>query len=321
MKYRFPSFTLLLGLVLVAALLAVAACPSPAFAAATTAQVGKTFPTPEVAVDALVAALRQNDEAALRAVLGPGSEGLIHSGDEVADREQREKFLAAYDAKHALAADALGRMVLSVGADDWPLPMPIVQSTGKWHFDSQQGAQDLVDRRIGRNEIAAIRTALAYVDAQKLYFEMMRQVGAGEYAQRLLSTPGKRDGLYWPAAEGETASPLAPLIEQAEEEGYPGANVSGKPIPYHGYFFRILRGQGNSAPSGAMDYMSDGHMTKGFALIAWPATYGVSGVMTFEVNQDGIVFQKDLGERTATVAAGIKRFDPDLSWARIDISD
>jgi hypothetical protein len=277
------------------------------------------FATPDLAVAALVAAARANDEAALRRVLGPGSEGLIDSGDDVADAESRRRFAAAYDAKHSLAPDARGQMVLAVGADDWPLPIPLVQSGAGWRFDSSQGAQDLVDRRIGRNELAAIRTMLAYVDAQKLYFEVMQQHGGSEYARRMLSTAGHHDGLYWPTAEGEPESPLAPLIEQAEEQGYPGEPAAGSPAPYQGYYFRILSAQGDDAPGGARNYVVDGKMTKGFALIAWPATYDVSGVMTFQVNQDGSIFQKDLGGQTGEIAQAVRVFDPDLTWARVDI--
>jgi hypothetical protein len=277
------------------------------------------FATPEEAVLALVTAAHADNLAALRDVLGPGSAALLSSGDPVADDQARKKFVAAYDAAHALAPDALGHMVLTVGDNGWPLPIPIVKDGGKWHFDSFLGAQDLVDRRIGRNEIAAIRTALAYVDAQKLYIEMMRAEGTAAYAQRLASRPGLHDGLYWPAAEGQPESPLEPLIDQAVEEGYPGANLSGKPVPYQGYYFRILTGQGDSAPGGALNYVVDGRMTKGFALIAWPATYGASGIVTFEVNQEDVVFQKDLGPWTARLAPKIDVFNPDLSWARVDI--
>ena len=194
-----------------------------------------------------------------------------------------------------------------------------MKDNGQWYFNSLLGAQDLVDRRIGRNEIAAIRTALAYVDAQKLYFEMMRAEGAGGYARRLVSRPGLHDGLYWPETAGQPDSPLEPLVEQAVDEGYPGANMSGKPVPYQGYYFRILTRQGDSAPGGALNYVVDGRMTKGFALIAWPAIYGASGITTFEVNQDDVVFQKDLGPATAALVPAISLFNPDPSWARVEI--
>jgi hypothetical protein len=287
--------------------------PPPQISAPAT---GRTFDDADKAVTALVEALRGNQQEALRGVLGPGSEKLLNSGDPYSDTAERQKFLAAYDAQHKLVQGEQGQKILQVGKDDWPFPIPLVQADGRWHFDSEAGAQELINRRIGGNEIAAIRTTLTYVDAQKAFFAL-----TGHYAEHLVSRPGKHDGLYWPAAEGEAESPLAPLMAQAVEEGYPGERVAGKPVPYHGYLFRILTGQGTSASEGARDYLSHGRMTNGFGLIAWPASYGASGIMSFIVNQDGIVFQKDLGPDTAAVAAATKLFDPDLSWARVDIVD
>jgi hypothetical protein len=279
------------------------------------------FTTADEAVGALIAALTANDTAALHRVLGPGSESLINSGDRYADQRRREMFLTAYGEQHKLVLSGDNRMVLNVGKNDWPTPIPLVKQGALWRFDTAAGAQEIINRRIGRNEIAAIRVSVFYTDAQKDYFERLKQTaGGGEYAQRLISTSNKQDGLYWPAGEGELESPLAPLIAQTIDEGYPGAIVSGKPIPYQGYYFRILKGQGDNAPGGAKDYIADGKMTSGFALVAWPATYGVSGIMTFVVDQDGVVFQKDLGERTA-LAGAMTRFDPDLSWARVDITE
>jgi hypothetical protein len=291
-----------------------------ATAALAQAAAGTGFATADEAVGALIAALTANDTGAVARILGPGSEKLLNSGDRYADQHAREAFLTAYGDQHKLVPAGDNRMVLNVGKDDWPTPIPVVQQGGLWHFDTAAGAQEILNRRIGRNEIAAIRVSLFYADAQKDYFERTKLTGGGEYAQRLISTPNRQDGLYWPAANGERESPLAPLIDQAVDEGYPGEPVSGKPIPYQGYYFRILKGQGENAPGGARDYMVGGKMTGGFALIAWPATYGVSGVMTFLVDQDGIVFQKDLGERTAASASAMTRFDPDVSWARVDIS-
>jgi hypothetical protein len=280
---------------------------------------GQIFGAAEEAIAVLVDTLRADKPDALQTVLGPGSEKLLSSGDKYSDAAERQKFLAAYDENHKLAPAASDHMILQVGKNDWPFPIPLVQEDGRWHFDAQAGAQELVNRRIGRNEIAAIRTSLAYVDAQKDFFALTGQNGHAGYAQRLASSPGKRDGLYWPTAEGEAESPLAPLMAQAQEEGYPGERVSGKPLPYHGYYFRILTGQGTSAADGARNYISGARMTNGFALIAWPASYGASGIMTFIVNQDGIVFQKNLGPNTATLAAAIKLFDPDLTWTRVDV--
>jgi hypothetical protein len=282
----------------------------------------RTFPTAEDAVAALIAAVGTDQPAALIAVLGPSAEKLVSSGDANADAIARKHFLDNYATKHALMADGPARMVLQVGADDWPLPLPIVQQDGSWHFDSAAGAQEIIDRRIGRNEIDAIRVSLAYVDAQQDFFERAKAAGGpGEYAQRLVSSPDAEDGLYWQPAEGEPESPLGPLVNQAIEEGYPGELVSGHLVPYDGYFFRILKRQGAAAPGGAKDYIVDGRMTGGFALVAWPASYRASGVMTFIVNQDGVVFQKDLGPESAKLAAGMTSFNPDLSWARVDIVD
>jgi hypothetical protein len=281
-----------------------------------------TFATPDEAASALVDAVKQGDLKRMFAVLGPGSEALINSGDQYADVANREKFFADYEAQHKLTEVSPGHDVLNVGANDWPLPIPLVQVNGRWQFDSRTGAQQIVDRRIGRNEIAAIRVALAYVDAQRDYFERSKQNGGtGEYAQRLISTPNRHDGLYWPATTNEPESPFGPLVAQAVEEGYPGDIVSGRQIPYQGYYFRVLKAQGNNAPGGAMNYLVGRRMTHGFALVAWPAIYGSSGIMTFQVNQDGVVFQKDLGKATAAAAAAVTRFDVDLTWARVDVTD
>ena len=279
-----------------------------------------TFASADDAVAALVAAIGSDDPASMIKVLGPSGEALVSSGDRTADLAAGKRFLDAYAAQHALVPDGPNRLVLHVGVNDWPLPMPIVQEGGRWHFDSAAGAQEIIDRRIGRNEIAAIRVSLAYVDAQEDYFERAKAAdGHGEYAQHLVSSPGEQDGLYWPAAQGEAESPFGPLVHQAEDEGYPGDLVSGKQMPYQGYYFRILKRQGDDAPGGAKDYVVDGHMTGGFALVAWPARYRSSGVMTFIVNQDGVVFQKDLGRDTAEHAAAMGSFDPDVTWARVEI--
>jgi hypothetical protein len=310
------AFLFLLGLSAIGTLGAGAPAASAERAVAAT---GRTYATPEDAAAALVAALRAGRLYRIRLVLGPGSEKLISSGDKYADAAERQRFLAAYDERHELVSAAPDRMTLEVGRNNWPLPMPLVKANGRWHFDSRAGAQEIVDRRIGRNEIAAIRTALAYVDAQKAYFALTGQSGEAQYAQRLASSAGKHDGLYWPSKAGEPESPLAPLMAQATEAGYPGERVAGRPQPYYGYYFRILTGQGVDTPEGARSYVGNGRMTKGFALIAWPATYGVSGIMSLIVDEDGIVFQKDLGPRTAAVAAGIKAFDPDLSWAQVRV--
>jgi len=281
----------------------------------------RNFASPEEAVAAFVAALRDHKEADLRAILGPEADRVLDSGDKYADQELHNRFVALYDEKHAIDQKP-GRAELEVGPDDWPMPIPLVENNGRWTFDTKAGAQTIVDRRIGRNELSAIRTLLAAVDAQHDYSDLVKQAkGSGEYATRFLSTPGHRDGLYWPVAEGETESPLGPLIDTAQEAGYPGELVGGKPIPYEGYFFRILKAQGPNADGGAKNYMQSGRMTGGFALVAWPAVFESSGIMTFIVGPDGDVYQKDLGPETSRIAARMTTFDPDLSWARVAVTN
>lgn len=280
----------------------------------------KSFPSPEAAVDALVASLRSGNIHDTYEILGPGSAKLLDSGDRVADKDARLKFIAAYDAQHALV-QAGGHRILHVGRNDWPLPLPIVGGEGAWHFDSVAGAQEMVDRRIGENELAAIRASLAYYDAQNLYFELAReQFGAGFYAQRFISTPGRYDGLYWPTEADAPASPIGPLVAQAMAEGYGQELISGRQTPYHGYYFRVLTAQGKSAPGGAGKYIVDGKMVAGFALLAWPAIYGASGITSFEIGADGVLYQRDLGPDTARIAGRIVRYDPDLSWVRVDVT-
>lgn len=281
-----------------------------------------SFDSADAAVAALVQAAQADNAARLLAILGPGSASLVHSGDATSDAAERHRFLDAYSAKHELVADGDTRMVLHVGENDWPLPIPLVRQNGVWMFDSKQGAEEIVNRRIGRDEIETIRVCLAYVDAQQAYSDLSQQAtGKAVYAQHLVSTPHNYDGLYWPSAANIPASPFAALVAQAQEEGYPGELVAGKPTPYHGYFFRILTAQGASAPDGARNYIENGRMTGGFALVAWPAIYAASGIMTFVVAKDGVVFQKDLGPDTAARAAAVVRYDPDLSWTRVDITE
>jgi hypothetical protein len=279
------------------------------------------FASPEEAATAFVAALRDHSEADLRAILGPGSERVIDSGDRYADRELHDHFVALYDEKHAIDLKSPGRAELDVGPDDWPLPIPLVKSDGRWAFDMKSGAQTIIDRRIGRNEESAIRTLLASVDAQRDYFDRAKQAtGTGVYATRLVSTQGHHDGLYWPVGEGESESPLGPLIDAARDAGYPGELVGGKPIPYEGYYFRILSRQGPDGDGGAKSYIHSGQMTGGFALIAWPAVFESTGIMTFIAGPDGDLYQKDLGSETARIAREMTTFDPDLSWSRVDLT-
>lgn len=287
-----------------------------------TPALGQSFADPEQAAAALVAALRAGKLYAVKGVLGPGTDKLLSSGDPYSDARERQRFLEAFDKKHQIGEREPGRATILVGDGDWPLPIPIVKAAdGSWYFNAEAGAQELVDRRIGRNELAAIQACLAYVDAQKAFRALTEKGGQPEYAQLLASTPGRHDGLYWASREGEPESPLAPLMAQAVEEGYPGERIAGKRVPYRGYFFRILTEQGPDTPDGARSYISNGHMTGGFALIAWPALYGASGIMSFIVNQDGTVFQKDLGPNTAYWGVTIKAYNPDLSWTRVDVDD
>lgn len=318
MAIRTASGVTLLRALVLAAIFSLGGFIRPALAQSNAPQ--RTFATAEDAVAALVAAVQAGTPQALAAVLGPGSEKVVSSGDPYADAAAGRRFVAAYAKKHSLQADGPDRMLLEVGNNDWQLPIPIVRANGAWHFDSAAGAQELVNRRIGRNEIEAIRTLLAAVDAEKAYFEITKAAGHAEYAERFVSQPGKRDGLYWPAESDAAESPLGPLVATAEAQGYPGELVSGKPNPYQGYFFRILKAQGDEAPGGAMDYVEGGHMTGGFAMVAWPAIYGASGIMSFIVDQNGVVFQKDLGADTSAVAQKMQTFDPDLSWTRVDIT-
>ena len=282
----------------------------------------RSFASAEEAVSAFVTALRDHQEADLHAILGPEGDRVIDSGDRYDDRELHQRFVTLYNEKHTIDEERPGRAELDVGPNDWPMPIPLVENNGRWTFDTKAGAQTIVDRRIGRNELTAIRTLLACVDAQHDYFERAKQVsGSGEYAMRLGSTPGHHDGLYWPAAEGQSESPLGSLIDAAQDAGYPGELVSGKPIPYEGYYFRIVNAQGPNRDGGAKSYVQSGRMTGGFALIAWPAVFESSGIMTFIVGPDGDVYQKDLGPETAHTAAAMTTFDPDLTWSRVAMTN
>ena len=277
----------------------------------------KRFESVNAAVDALIAALRADDQKALLEILGEVGRPLVLSGDRVSDRATVTRFLAEYDQRHQLEAGG-GKVVLRVGAADFPLAIPLVPDGPSWRWDTAAGKEEILARRIGRNELATIQVCLAYVDAQREYYSQARSKnGVLEYAQRFGSTPGKRDGLYWPTKPGDPLSPFGDLVVKARGEGYRASQDGGR-TPYHGYFYRILLGQGPSAPGGAYDYVARGHMIGGFALVAFPAQYGVTGVMTFLVNHDGIVYQKDLGANSGRLAETMKRFDPDSTWEKLD---
>ncbi len=273
------------------------------------------FATAEQAVDALAGAVRHDDQRETVRILGPAGRRLVYSGDRVADREARQRFVTAFDAAHRVQIEGSGVATLFIGTEDWPLPIPVVERGGRWHFDTQASAQKIIDRRVGRNELNVIEVCRAYVQAQREYAAKDR-LGDGlrEYAPRFESSAGKHDGLFWEPQEGEEASPFGPLVAHARAEGYAGKDSKKGPSPYHGYVYRIITRQGAHAPGGARDYRVDGHLTGGFALLAFPAKWGDSGIMTFMVNQDGIVFEKNLGPQTARLARAITEFDPDLSW-------
>jgi hypothetical protein len=271
------------------------------------------FDTPEAAVSAFVAAVEKYDMPRLQALLGPGATELLDSGDSVQDAGDRAEFLAAYAAKHSLTDDGADRKVLVVGEQDWPLPIPLVKYDGNWAFDGEAGIDEMIYRRVGRNELGAIDVCRGFVDAQFDYAAEGRDDGpAGVYALKLVSDTGLHNGLYWPVEEGETPSPAGEFVAAAADEGY--RRTEGTPTPYHGYYYRMLYAQGPNANGGARDYFKDGLLTEGFALVAWPADYGSSGVMTFIVNQDGVVYQKNLGPDTERIARQMKEYDPDPGW-------
>lgn len=277
-------------------------------------QAQQAFPSPEEAAAGLATAVKSGTKSAILKVLGKGAAAIVESGDSVADKESRERFLAAYDAKHAIKSEENKKATLILGADEFPFPIPIVNSKGGWEFDAAAGRLEILYRRIGRNELDAIQACLAFVDAQNEYSEKDRTgEGVGVYAQRIVSSPGKKDGLFW--RDDRDPSPLGEMAAQASAEGY---KLEGQGEPYHGYFFRILRGQGSDAPGGALNYVVKRKMIGGFALIAYPAEYGNSGVMTFMVNHAGVVYQKDLGKSTEFIAKRILLFDPDQTWKKVD---
>jgi hypothetical protein len=273
------------------------------------------FATPEDAAAALANAVRAQNPDALVATVGPGSKSWIFSGDKVADRAGWKHFLELYDAKHAIEKSGDGKAIVTVGDDAWPFPAPVVKTPAGWQFDAEAGRDEVLRRRVGRNELDTIQTLLAVVDAQRDYARAdYDKDGFTTYAKRFRSSPGKKDGLYWPVAAGEPESPLGHLMAEATDEGY--SQSAAAPTPYHGYLFRILTAQGPAAHGGALDYLVRGKLFGGFAVIAWPAKYANSGIMTFIVNHEGIVYQRDLGEQTATRVAKIKTFNPDKNWKR-----
>jgi Protein of unknown function (DUF2950) len=300
---RAPSLSRLVVLTLT-----VLACAMPSAASAQ-----RSYQSPEAAAEALADAARSGERKAILSVLGLDAHQIVSSGDPVADAAARQQFLTAYDAKHQIAKEGTEKATLVVGQEDFPFPIPLVRKGDAWQFDAAAGREEILARRIGRNELNAIQTCLAYVDAQQEYAEKGID-GPGVHAQRIVSRPGKKDGLYWPAQPGEAESPLGELAARAAAEGY---RAGERRTPYHGYFYRILTWQGPNAPGGALEYRVGGKMIGGFALVAYPAAYGNSGVMTFVVNHQGTVYQKDLGPRSASIAAAMPGFNPDRTWQRV----
>ena len=277
----------------------------------------QAFASPQDAVLALTNAVRADDIRQLRAILGSDGEPIVSSGDDVADRQGRQKFLTLYDEKHSLENKDANSATLIIGNSDWPFPVPIVRQAQEWVFDSESGIEEILNRRIGRNELSTIQVCKAIADAQR-EFAMRDPNGDGmhEYAQQFASDPGKRNGLYWPTAKDEKPSPLGELAADAAAEGYTRKDQA--PTPYHGYRYRILRAEGPHGPNGAVDYLVNGKMILGFAVVAYPAHYANSGVMTFIMGPDAVVFQKDLGEKTPELAAGMKAFDPGEGWKIVE---
>lgn len=278
----------------------------------------KGFATPEEAVQVFVAAMKSNDESALLSIFGPAGKELISSGDTFSDKQRREMFVGDYERKNSLKQEG-ARVVLLIGGKDWPFPVPLVKKGERWFFDTQAGREEILNRRIGENELSTVQTLLAIVDAQREYAMKDRDGdGIREFAEKFGSDPGKRNGLYWKASPGEAPSPLGELVANARAEGYRRSGTMQGPIPYHGYFFRMLTRQGKHAAGGAFDYLVKKNMVGGFAVVAYPAAYGNSGVMTFMVNHEGVVYEKNLGKNTAKAGAAMTSFDPDPTWKKVE---
>ena len=277
----------------------------------------KGFASAEEAVKAAMAAVKSGNDKEMLAIFGVEVKEVMFSGDPVSDKQRRERFIHAYDQKNGLSKEG-DKMVLTVGEKDWPFPIPLVKKGDQWFFDTKAGKEEILNRRIGQNELSTIQTMLAIVDAQREY-AMNDRDGDGvlEYAEKFPSDPGKKNGLYWETKEGEEPSPLGALVAQAKAEGYTRAGAKSNPVPVHGYYYRILKKQGKHAPGGAFDYVVKGKMIGGFAVVAYPAKYGNSGVMSFMVNHEGAVFQRDLGRNTEQKAKAMTSFDTDKTWTKV----
>jgi len=275
----------------------------------------KTFSSPEEASKALFAAVSSNDEQALLEIFGPKGKEVISSGDAAEDAESRSIFSEHYKEMNRLVKEPDGSVTLYIGAHNWPTPIPIVNKGNLWYFDTEAGAKEIVFRRVGRNEMSAIRLCQELVEAQKEYYSQYN-----EYAQKISSDEGKHDGLYWKAAENGPQSPIGPLVAQAVADKF-AVERQGSAVPYRGYFFHVLTGQGKGAPGGAKSYLVGGKMTGGFAFVAYPAEYRSSGVMTFVVGADGVVYEKDLGTKTESIVNSMKNFNPDSTWNKVEMEE
>lgn len=313
-----PTLTQRLTIVVVATLLICAARSQDAVAA-TPRQ--RTFASPGEAVQALVKAVKVGNLKTLAVILGPEGRPLLASGDAVADTQDRQRFIRAYEQSHKLERPTETKAVVVIGQDEWPLPIPVVKEGNTWRFDTAVGKEEILNRRIGRNELNTMQVCLAYVDAQREYARVAREGdGLLAYAMKFRSDEGTHNGLYWPTKEGEGLSPLGVLVANARAEGYSRKTSESKPTPYHGYVYRILTAQGPDAPGGAYDYVVNGKMIGGFAFVAYPAQYGVSGVMTFLVNHQGVIYEKDLGPDTEHLARAMQTYNPDQTWKQTESS-
>jgi hypothetical protein len=276
----------------------------------------RLFTSPDEAIKALQAATEDKDKISLQEIFGSEFRDLL-TGDKVQDANNAKRFAATMAQGCNPVKDEEGKITLEVGTNNWPMPIPLVQTNGQWYFDTAAGKEEIINRHIGKDELCAIGVCRAYVTAQKQYANANPNVGGGaKYAQKFKSTPGKKDGLYWPAAENEPVSPFGPLVAQAHVEGY-FHHRGGGLQPFHGYYFRILTKQGAAAPGGKTDYMSEGVLAGGFALVAYPENWDQSGIMTFIVNQDGKVYQRNLGEKTSKIAGALKAYNPDSEWTLV----
>jgi hypothetical protein len=273
----------------------------------------KTFSSPEDASNALVTAAQSNDEKAMLDILGPDGKQIVASGDDAEDAQSRANFVQRYQQMHRLVKEPDGTTLLYIGAENWPTPIPLLNKGNAWYFDTEAGRKEILLRRIGRNEISTIGVCQELVAAQKEYYSTQHN----EYAQEIFSAEGQHNGLYWKAADGEPQSPIGPLVASAVAKGY-AKSQEGAPTPYRGYYYLILTRQGKNGPGGAKSYIVNGKMTEGFAFVAYPAEYRSSGVMTFIVNEDGVVYQKDLGKKTEVLAKAMKEYNPNSSWQKAE---